>query len=122
MFVAWVEGGAPEGDPALLPSRIPTPSEISTDVQALRKMEVHSELTLDKSALIIGLRPTNLKDGESLEAWATRPDGTIERLIWLKDHRTVWSRDYRLRTPLRLPRGTRIHVSSPGASLLLLLR
>src|SRR5436190_226258 len=26
MFVAWVEGGAPEGDPALLPSRIPAPA------------------------------------------------------------------------------------------------
>ena len=78
-------------------------------------------MTLEAPAVIVALRPNNLKDRESLEAWATKPDGTIERLIWLRDYRTAWTRDYRLRTPLRLPRGTRIHVSSLGGASLLLL-
>ena len=58
-------------------------------------------MTLEAPAVIVALRPNNLKDRESLEAWATKPDGTIERLIWLRDYRTAWTRDYRLRTPLR---------------------
>lgn len=121
MFVAWVEGGAPEGDPALLPSRVPDPPVAPPALKAARKLEVLSELTLDAPVVIVVLRPVNLKDRASLEAWATKPDGAVERLIWLKDYRTVWSRDYRLRTPLRLPRGTRLHVSSPGGASLQLL-
>ena len=121
MFVAWVEGGAPEGDPALLPSHAVAPPTVAAPVQARHRLEVQSGMTLEAPAVIVALRPNNLKDRESLEAWATKPDGTIERLIWLRDYRTAWTRDYRLRTPLRFPRGTRIHVSSAGGASLLLL-
>ncbi len=121
LFVAWVEGGAPEGDPVLLPSRLPNPLPSSPALVARQKLEVSGEITLSGAVSILGLRPHGLADRQSLEAWATKPSGEIERLIWLKDSRVAWPRDYRLRRPVRLPRGTRIHVTAPaGASLVLL--
>ncbi len=121
MFVAWVEGGAPEGDLALLPSRLPGPLPASPAVVARKKLEVFGELTLPGSVSVLGLRPRGLQDRQSLEAWATKPNGEIERLIWLKDYRVAWLRDYRLLRPVHLQRGTRIHVTAPaGASLVLL--
>ncbi len=120
-FVAWVEGGAPEGDPALLPSKLPAVPLAVASVTRGAALEVTQEQTLQRPVVILALRPKDLRDRQSLEAWATRPDGSTERLIWLKDYRTAWARDYLLRSPVRLPRGTKIHVSAPaGASLTLL--
>lgn len=122
MFVLWVEGGAPEGDPALLPSKLPAVPAPTPPLRVGREVAVSRSAVLDKAATVVALRPVGLRDNESLEAWATRPDGTLERLIWLKDYRTAFALDYRLRAPLRLPRGTRIEVRSAaaGASLILL--
>lgn len=120
MLVAWVEGGAPEGDPQLLPKPVPLLAR-SGAVPFRRTVEVASTLTLSSPATVRGLRASGLGAHQSMEAWATAPDGTVERLISLRDFNKIAARDYALRVPLRLPAGTKIRVSAPpGASLNLL--
>jgi hypothetical protein len=121
MLIAWVEGGAPEGDPVYLPHRIPAsaPNDVPLPRYS-RTVAVSHEATLRQAGKLIAVRPKNLLDRESLEAWAVLPDGSVDRLIWLHDYRKVWTRDYVLREPLALPAGSRLRVeSAPNASLAL---
>jgi hypothetical protein len=121
MFVQWVEGGAPEGDPALLPGKVPPPSVAPEPLRNTREIALAGPRTLDRLTTILALRPTNLPDHQSLEAWALKPDGTREPLIWLRDYRPAFARDYRLAQPLRLPKGTKLELRAPaGAGLTLL--
>ncbi|HKD07487.1 MAG TPA: cytochrome c [Bryobacteraceae bacterium] len=110
MFVAWVEGGAPEGDPAYLPHRIPdTQPEVVSVPAHSRPVVVSHGLTLKAAATLMAIRPTASQDGASLEAWAELPGGEIQRLIWLKDFHKDCLRTYVLRTPETLPAGASIH-------------
>jgi hypothetical protein len=123
MLVAWVEGGAPEGDPAYLPNRIPLPEPSAVLPRYSRAVAVDRELKLDRPVRIVAVRPKGLNDHAALEAWAVLPDGTIDRLIWLNDFRKVWTRNYIVRDPAILPAGTRLRVqATPAASLTFLLK
>jgi hypothetical protein len=113
--VAWVEGGAPEGDPAYLPHKIPTAApEQAAPPHYGKSLNVARSMTLDKSATLVAIRP----DGAS-EAWAMLPDGTVKRLIWLHDYQKAWARTYQLREPEGLPAGTQLRVEGATASFLL---
>ena len=120
MLVAWVEGGAPEGDPAYLPHKTPTaaPAQTAT-ARSGRTLNVSSSLTLEKTATLLAIRPLDLRDGLSMEAWAVLPDRSVRRLIWLHDYRKIWTRTYELREPEKLPAGTRLRVEGAAASFLL---
>jgi len=126
MLVAWVEGGAPEGDPAYLPHRIPPPlntpagAKITGTTPAGRQLTITKETTLPSPAKVLAIRPAGLADGGSLEAWAVLPDLTVKRLIWVRDYRKNWNRTYVLRTAEALPAGTRINVA--GGAVMLLVR
>jgi len=48
--------------------------------------------------------------GRQMKATATRPDGTVEPLIWIKDWDFNWQGQYLYAVPLRFPSGTRIDV------------
>jgi hypothetical protein len=115
ILVAWVEGGAPEGDPSYLLHKIPTvvPEKAAT-LHYGRSVNVARSLTLDKSATLLAIRP----DGAG-EAWAILPDGTVKRLIWLHDYRKIWARTFELREPEKLPAGTRLRVEGATASFFL---
>jgi mono/diheme cytochrome c family protein len=43
-----------------------------------------------------------------MRAWATLPEGRIEPLIYIKDWDFEWHADYRYKTPIFLPAGTRV--------------
>ena len=117
MIVAWVEGGAPKGDEAAIPYK----PAVQKPVKAVphKTQIVSGETQLEKPAVLSGLRPESLGDGQSMFVDAFYPDGRIEHLIWLRDYRTAWTRDYLFRTPLKLPAGTTIRVKSPAKVLLL---
>ena len=124
MLVAWVEGGAPEGDPAFLPHRVPPPSKNSQSSKnaghsgAGRQFTVTQETTLPSPASLVAIRPSGLADGGSLEAWAVFPDSSVKRLIWIRDYRKNWNRTYVLRAAEALPAGTRIRVAGGAVTLL----
>jgi tetratricopeptide (TPR) repeat protein len=55
---------------------------------------------------LIGLYPHAHYLAKQMLGTATLPDGSIMRLIWIKQWDFHWQQDYRLTTPLALPRGT----------------
>ena len=50
--------------------------------------------------------------GKSMKAWAELPDGTIKPIVWVADWDFNWQMNYMFKQPMKLPRGTRIHVES----------
>jgi hypothetical protein len=104
----WVEGGSPEGDPALLPKPIldQTVSRFSGDELIVDGSS--SSFTLTHAMTVVGVRPKSLMEGTSMKVVAERPDGAIEPLIWLYNYKPQFDRTYYFRKPLSLPAGTKI--------------
>jgi mono/diheme cytochrome c family protein len=125
MFVAWVEGGAPKGDDDAIAPKPPVPPKTAPRAPAkapVRKTEVVAgDVQLDRPVTLQGLRPESLDDGKSMLVDAWFPDGRVEHLIWLRDYRKAWTRDYLFRVPLKLPPGTTIHIKGPKGSKAILL-
>jgi Copper type II ascorbate-dependent monooxygenase, C-terminal domain len=46
--------------------------------------------------------------GKDIKATATKPDGSIEPLLWIQDWDFNWQDRYDYKTPVFLPKGTRI--------------
>jgi hypothetical protein len=123
MFVAWVEGGAPEGERADLPTMLPSfRLAPQPHPRYSRSFTVSSELILNRVTEVIAVRPQSLPEGGSVDAWATRPDGSIERIIWLTDFRPAWIRTYVFREPVTLPAGTKLRVNGTAGSLIVYSR
>ena len=113
MLVFWVEGGAPEGDPAFLPPHLPEFRLAAVPMpRYARTLTVTGETTLSRASKLVAIRPKDMADGGSLEVWATKPDGAVDRIIWLTDYKKAWTRSYVLASPMRLPEGTKVHVST----------
>ena len=118
MFVAWVEGGAPEGNPAYLPSRIPDPPKParSNEPSYARALTISKTLKLSEPSVLLAIRPKGIDDGGSLEFAAELPGGEVEQLIWLRDYRKEWTRTYVLREPLKLPASSVLRVAGSGST------
>jgi hypothetical protein len=129
MLVAWVEGGAPKGDDDSIAPTLPPVPKVATPKKAglpprvaiLKTQAVGGEQVLAQSMTVLGLRPEGLDDDQTMLVDAWLPDGRIEHLIWLRDYRKSWTRDYLFRAPLKLPAGTTVHVKGPAAAKALLL-
>jgi hypothetical protein len=120
MIVAWVEGGAPKGDDPSPPPKLPaTPKAVKSAV--LKQLAVGGDMPLERPLVLLGIRPEGLSDRQAMLVDAFLPEGRIEHLIWLRDYRSAWTRDYTFRAPLKLPAGTTIHVKGPPAAKALLL-
>jgi hypothetical protein len=122
LIADWVEGGAPEGDPALLPKRPDFPQRAAPPT-TLPELMVERALVLKTPATLTGIRAGKVAEGASLMVTAARPDGSIEPLLWLYDYKPQFARSYWYNAALRLPAGTKIEVSPPdGGSVALLVR
>lgn len=108
LIAEWVEGGAPEGDPNLLPTR----QRLDAPKQAARHgLPAHGNLTLNRDITLTGVRPVTA--AADVQITARRPDGSIEPLLWLHNYKREWNRAFFYRTPLILPKGTIIEMSQP---------
>jgi hypothetical protein len=67
---------------------------------------MRSELSLTSEQALIGVRVEMSAGAKSLELKATRPDGSVEPLLWIKDFRPDWQAPYVFRSPVPLPRGS----------------
>lgn len=82
-----------------------------TDIPAgAESYPVKVSYTMRESAAALAIRPLPFPFAKSVEVTAHRPDGTIEVLIWVKDHRYDWQPDYTFNKPVTLPKGTRIEL------------
>jgi hypothetical protein len=120
LIADWVEGGAPEGDPALLPKPPNFPAKRATAAIAT-EIAVDGVLTLRSALTLTGIRPGKVPEGSSLMVTAERPDGSIEPLLWLYQHTPRFTHAYWYSASLRFPAGTRIEVTPPDGGTISLL-
>ncbi len=67
-----------------------------------------ASLILPRDVQLAGLTPHAHYLCKDMKVTATLPDGSTQPLIWIKDWDFNWQNAYRYRTPLDLPKGTRI--------------
>ncbi len=67
-----------------------------------------ASLTLPRDVQLIGLTPHAHYLCKDMKVTATLPDGSSKPLIWIKDWDFNWQNAYRYKTPLELPKDTRI--------------
>lgn len=113
ILAAWAVGGAPQGDPTLLPK---APMAPVAERPALKDvLTVASRITLNKPLRVGGIRPMATKMVPSARITARLPDGRIEPLIWLHRFDPQTKLTFQFRRPLTLPPGTLIESSIPLA-------
>ncbi len=110
----WVEGGAPEGDPRLMPA---TPATVDwldpAKPKGSAEVVVSSGKTLASAATVVAVRPQDLKPGATVQIIAVRPDGSVEPILWIYQYKPDYKRTYYYRTALSLPAGTKFEMSPP---------
>jgi mono/diheme cytochrome c family protein len=103
LLVSWVEGGAPEGNPIYLPASPRAEEEIAKPEAA--GTEVREARSVKAAMRLHAITPSG-----AVEVVASLPDGQVKRLLWIPDFRAEWNRTYVLKTPLRLPVGSKLLV------------
>ncbi len=112
IITAWVVGGAPQGDPAMLPKE--QPAVMAPPTVPLRDaVTIVTRTTLREPLTALGLRPVPDKPVGSARITARLPDGRIEPLVWLYRLDPKWNRVFRFREPIQLPSGTIVESSEP---------
>jgi hypothetical protein len=67
-----------------------------------------ASLVLPRDVQLAGVTPHAHYLCKDMKVTATLPDGTTRPLIWIKDWDFNWQNAYRYRTPIDLPKGTRV--------------
>jgi hypothetical protein len=109
----WVEGGSPEGDPALLPEHPAYGPVQAAESNSRAELIVDRSFTLKHAMTVAGIRPKGLAEGSSMKVVAALPDGEVKPLIWLYNYKAQFDRAYYFRKPLSLPAGTKIETTPP---------
>lgn len=113
VLAAWVEGGAPEGDPKLLPTPTAPPAPAPADKLGAEWV-VDGKLRLPRAIALAGIRAKSMLEGASALVFAQLPDGSIQPLLWLYNFNPKFARTYYYARPVQLPAGTLL-VSEPAS-------
>jgi hypothetical protein len=113
---AWVEGGAPEGDPKYLPPR-PKLTVWQDPIAPKGSSEIvlADGQKLAASFKVLAIRAKNLKAGATVQIVAIRPDSSVEPLLWIYQYNPGFHRTYYYVSPPALPAGTKIEMSPPAS-------
>jgi len=114
LIADWVEGGAPEGDPKLLPKAPGFAEARSPRFESVIPFE--GALALRTAISLAGIQPQSVLDRGSVIVTATRPDGSVEPLLWLYNYSPKFTHIYWYKSELHLPAATKIEVTPPGAA------
>ena len=118
LIADWVEGGAPEGDPALMPDP-PRGEQPAAPTATGESLVVRGRERLAREVKINAIRPEGLKEGASLTAVAELPDGRVEPLVWIYNFKPKFLRTYVYRHPVHLTAGSKVVVTGAGGVRLL---
>ncbi len=108
---AWVIGGAPKGDPALLPKA--TTTSLRQESVLANALTVNTSTRLASPLLLTALAPQPDSPVPDIKITATLPDGEIQPIVWLHGYQPAWHSTFRLASGLQLPTGTVIEASAP---------
>lgn len=105
---SWVEGGAPEGDRALLE---PYHAHDGPSAEAGRgegRRRVRGGVRLETGLVATGVSRVGQASGHWLQLTAHMPDGAVEHLLWLRGDAGPSPRDYWFLRAIEMPAGTRV--------------
>jgi hypothetical protein len=114
IITEWVEGGAPEGDPELLPPE-PKPAGPEPSIDT-RRIPVSGTYIVKQRLEAVGVDAPE----SALQMTAHLPGGEVIPLIWIQQFGTRYTGPYLFRRSLRLPVGSRIEISPRESSAFLL--
>ena len=116
-IVAWADGGAPRELPGAPPAAQPTfPRAPTADTGARKTRQVTlpcGEQSLPAGRLL-AVQPT-LPAGGSAGIAVRLPDGRREIVAWIREFDPEFAETYWLRTPIALPKGSRLVVETAGS-------
>ena len=104
IIAAWVIGGAPAGDPAMLPKERPPVK--SPAIPLDDALVVTTRVILKKPLVISGIRPLTKHLVDSARIMARLPEGRIQPLLWLYRFDPKTGRAFTFRQPIVLPAGS----------------
>lgn len=82
-------------------------ASLSLDIPAgAREHVVEDSFTLPADVEVLAVLPHAHYLAKEMRGWATRPDGTREPLLWIKQWDFNWQGDYRYAEPVFLPKGS----------------
>jgi hypothetical protein len=111
IIAAWVVGGAPEGNPAMLPK---LPPSVRAAVPKLRDAGIVTDrVTLAKPVTLLGIRPLSTSPVASARIVARLPEGRTEPLLWLYRYDSRQERVFAFRRPVLLPAGSVVESDAP---------
>ena len=112
----WVVGGAPEGNPKMLPPKSdPKKWQDPASPAGSAEVDVASGTKLPVDEKVVAIRPKDLTKGASVQVIAARPDGTFEALLWIYNFNPDFARTYYYVAAVSLPAGTEIQMNPPDA-------
>jgi hypothetical protein len=103
LIAEWAEGGAPEGDPNLLPPK-PTKFEAAPKPQG---RSISAPVRLKSPVTLTGFQASG-----PMRVTAKLPDGSVEPLLWIMTQ-LKQPLDFVLAKPLSLPAGAKITSTQP---------
>jgi hypothetical protein len=112
---AWVEGGAPEGDPKYLPPRPKSAAWQDPPAPKGSSELVAADGAKLPGSKLVAIRPKDLKAGATVQVIAIRPDSSVEPLLWIYQYKPEYHRTYYYTAPISLPAGTKIEMSPAAA-------
>ena len=77
---------------------------------AARRVRTETKITTPVS--VVALWPTPTDGARSIEIATTTPDGVVSPLLWIKEFRPDWRSPYVLSSPVALPAGTRLTMTT----------
>jgi hypothetical protein len=86
----------------------------------LSQMTLRRGVTMMRQGVrVTALTPSLGRSGQSVRVVATRPDQSVEPLLWIRDFNPLFARTYRVQRSIQLPAGSRIELWSfdAGASV-----
>lgn len=84
---------------------------LALDIPAgTKRHEVDATMTLPVGLTLTAVLPHMHLIGRELKVWASLPSGEEKPLVWIQDWDFYWQDQYIYREPVRLPKGTKVHV------------
>lgn len=101
----WVNGGAPEGDPALATGHVPTVYHPEPAPASSRQQPAG---LFPRAARLLGLQIASLPKDAEAHLYLEYPDGARLPLLWVHDYKPAAPHLYLFTDPLLVPAGARI--------------
>lgn len=112
LIAAWANAGAPRGPNKAAPPASPDHSGDKPAVHNTRDVVLACG-SESLSGQLLAVNP-QLAKGGAATLTAALPEGRREIVAWIQDYDPRYPTTYWLRTPLTLPRGSRLEVASSG--------